>query len=169
MHQHPGRLMRGVGKCMRTGSNAMEFILKSDIPTTKTTTYTRIVCDYSPLKSEPNRTRLTVGGDKLTCDHGTSTDAADLILIKLYFNSILSTKNAQFLSTDIIDFFLVNNKLLLPEYMHIHVSFVPQEIIDQYNLKPLIHNDWLYIKITKGMYGLKQPQNSPEQIWLLSM
>ena len=40
--------------------------------------------------------------------------------------------------------------------MRIHVWFVPPEILDQYNLCPLIHNEWLYIKISKGMYGLKQ-------------
>ena len=40
--------------------------------------------------------------------------------------------------------------------MKIRVEFVPPEIIEQYNLKPLIHNGWLYIKIMKGMYGLKQ-------------
>jgi len=33
---------------------------------------------------------------------------------------------------------------------------VPQEIIQQYNLRPLIHNDWSYIQIPKGMYRLKQ-------------
>ena len=40
--------------------------------------------------------------------------------------------------------------------MRIHVRFVPPEILDQYNLRPLIHNEWLYIKISKGMYSLKQ-------------
>ena len=151
-----GRLMKGVGKRMPTGSNTMEFVSKSHIPTTKPITYARIVCDYMPLKSEPNRTRLTVGGDTLTCDHETSTDTADLILIKLFFNSILSNKHVQFLFAGIKDFFLANNIHLSPKFMRIHVSFVPQEIIDQYNLKPLIHNDWLYIKITKEMYGLNK-------------
>ena len=40
--------------------------------------------------------------------------------------------------------------------MRIHIHFMPEEIIDQYNLRPLMHNDWLYLKISKGMYGLKQ-------------
>ena len=40
--------------------------------------------------------------------------------------------------------------------MRIHSLFIPDEIIQQYNLRPLIHNDWLYIKIEKGLYGLKQ-------------
>ena len=129
----------------------MSFVPKSSIPTDKIVTYACIVCDYRPLKSEPNRTRLTVGGDRLICLHDTSTDAADLILIKLFFNSVLSTTNTKFISADIKDFFLTNNHLLSPEFMRIHVQFVPLEIIEQYNLHPLIHNYWLFIKITKEM------------------
>ena len=151
-----GRLMQGVGTRMPKGSNTMKFVPKSHIPPDKVVTYARIVCDYRPLKSEPNRTRLTVGGDRLFCNHDTSTDAADLILIKLFFNSTLSTPNAKFITADIKDFFLANNPLLSPEYMRIHVRFVPPEIIEQYSLRPLIHNDWLYLEISKGMYGLKQ-------------
>jgi len=151
-----GRLLNGVGTRMPKGSETIEFIPPTDIPSHKTITYARIVCDYRPLKSEPNRTRLTVGGDRLTCSHETSTDAADLILIKLFFNSVLSTKNAKFLSADIKDFYLANNRLLAPEFMKISVEYVPPEIIQQYNLTPLIRNGWLYIKINKGMYGLKQ-------------
>jgi len=151
-----GRLLQGVGSRMKKGSETIHFISHKTIPHTKTVTYARIVCDYRPLKSEPNRTRLTVGGDRLTCLHDTSTDAADLIAIKLLFNSVLSTPNAKFITTDIKDFFLANNPLLSPEFMRIRVEFVPPEIIQQYNLKPLIHNGWLYIKIMKGMYGLKQ-------------
>jgi len=151
-----GRLMEGVGKRMPTGSKTMRFIPRTDIPSGKTVTYARIVCDYRPLKSEPNRTRLTVGGDRLTCHHDTSTDAADLMLIKLFLNSVLSTEKATFITADIKDFFLADNPLLSPEYMRIHIRFVPDEIINQYNLRPLVHNDWLYIEINKGMYGLKQ-------------
>ena len=94
-------------------------------------TYARIVCDYRPLKSEPNRTRLTVGGDRLVCEHKTSTDAADLMLIKLLFNSTLSKPNEKFISVDIKDFFLANNLLPSPEFMRIHARFVPEEIINQ--------------------------------------
>ena len=151
-----GSLMNGVVKCMPNGSQTMSFVPKSSIPIDKIFIYARIVCQYRPLKSEPNRTRLTVGGDRLQWLHDTSTDTADLILIKRFFNSILSTKDAKFISADIKDFFLANNPLLSPEFMRIHVKFVPLEIIEQYNLRPLIHNDWLYIKITKGMCGLKQ-------------
>ena len=57
------------------------------------------------LKPKKNHTRLTVGCDRLTCNHATSTNVADLTLIKLFLNSILSTKNAKFFSADMKDFF----------------------------------------------------------------
>ena len=43
-----GRLMKGVGKRIPTGSNTMRFIHKSEIPHNKVVTYAHIVCDYRP-------------------------------------------------------------------------------------------------------------------------
>ena len=36
------------------------------------------------------------------------------------------------------------------------LKIIPQEIIDQYQLQDLEENGWVYIKIVKGMPGLKQ-------------
>ena len=44
-----------------------------------------------------------------------------------------------------------------PEYMKIHISKFPPDIIEFYNLNKLVTNDgYVYVKIKKGMYGLKQ-------------
>ena len=41
--------------------------------------------------------------------------------------------------------------------MKLHISEIPQDIIDQYDLsKHMDMNKYVYFKITKGMYGLKQ-------------
>lgn len=40
--------------------------------------------------------------------------------------------------------------------MHLPIKHIPKEIINHYNLSKLITNDKIYIKISKGMYGLKQ-------------
>ena len=40
--------------------------------------------------------------------------------------------------------------------MRVHIKYFPEDIIKKYNLKPLIFNDHIYVKIKKGMYGLKQ-------------
>ena len=40
--------------------------------------------------------------------------------------------------------------------MKLSLTIIPQEIIDHYNLHSLQVDNWVYIKITKGMPGLKQ-------------
>jgi hypothetical protein len=43
------------------------------------------------------------------------------------------------------------------EHMKIHVSKMPNEIIDEHDLKSLATEDgWIYMEIRKGMPGLKQ-------------
>ena len=43
------------------------------------------------------------------------------------------------------------------EYMRFPFKFIPKEIVDHYNLQDKVSpNSWVYIKIRKGMYGLKQ-------------
>jgi hypothetical protein len=40
--------------------------------------------------------------------------------------------------------------------MRIPLQIIPAEIIDQYALRDLAENGWVYVKIQKGMPGLKQ-------------
>jgi hypothetical protein len=42
------------------------------------------------------------------------------------------------------------------EYMRIPIKIIPQEIIDQYNLIPLVSDGHVYIEVQKGMFGLPQ-------------
>ena len=34
------------------------------------------------------------------------------------------------------------------------IKIIPQEIIDKYNLNEIANDGWVYIKISKDMYGL---------------
>ena len=43
-----------------------------------------------------------------------------------------------------------------PEYMKMKLKIIPQEIIDQYQLQDLEKDGWVYMKIVKGIPGLKQ-------------
>ena len=55
--------------------------------------------------------------------------------------------------------FYLNNALPEPEYMKLHLNIIPQEIIGEYALHNLVDEDgWVYLKIVKGMYGLKQAE-----------
>jgi hypothetical protein len=40
--------------------------------------------------------------------------------------------------------------------MRLPIDIIPQEIIDQYELLPSVHNGYVYIEIGKGMYSLLQ-------------
>ena len=41
--------------------------------------------------------------------------------------------------------------------MHIPLRIIPQDIFDAYNLTSLVDEQgWIYIRIEKGMYGIKQ-------------
>jgi hypothetical protein len=57
---------------------------------------------------------------------------------------------------DIKDFYL-NTPMQRPEYMKLKLTDIPQEIIEQYNLRALVkHDDYIYCEISNGMYGLPQ-------------
>ena len=121
------------------------------------TTYASFVCDHRPLKTEPWRVRIVVGGDKLTYDEDTGSPAASLLESKLLFNSTISDakKGARFMSLDLKDFFLAT-PMHRPEYMKIPYKYFPEDIRKKYNLHLLVHDGYIYVRIKKGMYGLKQ-------------
>ena len=56
-----------------------------------------------------------------------------------------------------IKHFYLNNILPDQEFMHIPLKIIPHEIVDMYNLVTLVDNQgWIYMRIKKNMYGLKQ-------------
>jgi hypothetical protein len=60
------------------------------------------------------------------------------------------------MTMDISNFYLMT-PLLRPEYLRIKLTDLPEEIIKEYNLRDKVtKNGSIYIKVTKGMYGLPQ-------------
>ena len=114
----------------------------------------RLVVDIRPLKEEKYRVRITVGGDKLDFCGNASSVAASLATVKILLNSVVYTKGEKFTTANIKDCFYAS---FLPdsEYMKMKLKMIPQEIIDPYQLHDLEENDWVYMKIVKGMIGLK--------------
>ena len=51
-----------------------------------------------------------------------------MLVAKILFNSAISTKGARFVTIDISKFYLMT-PLKRPEYIHIHVRYIPDEII----------------------------------------
>ncbi len=150
-----GRLAKGVKPNMASGSETIRFIAHTEVPSGKVATYMRIVTAEKPNKAESKRVRCTVGGDRISYSGKVSTPTADLTTIKCLLNSVVSTPDAKFMTIDISDFYL-GTPLPDPEYMRIPVKFIPQVIMDQYELAGLVHNGNVLAEITKGMYGLPQ-------------
>ena len=107
-------------------------------------------------KEEKERTRLTVGGNLLDFTGNISAPTLSVTTATCVFNSVVSTLGARSLLVDIKKIYL-NNILPDPEFMRIPLKIIPQEIIDTYDLKALVDDqEWIYMGIEKGMYGLKQ-------------
>ena len=154
-----GRLLKGVGRnedgSQRvTGSDSFHFIRRIQVPIGKKVTYALFCCDIRLQKDDINQTRLTVGGNRLPYNRKTSTETAGLETIKIHLNSTISTKDAKCAAADIGNFY-TNSKLESSKYMRIHLSLIPQEIIDEYDVMKYVETDgYVYVEITGVMYGL---------------
>ena len=83
--------------------------------------------NYRPEKEDPNRDWINYPGD-------VGTPTAEMLLVKLLFNSIVSTKGAKFMSLDISNFYL-NTPMKRYEYMRMKLTDIPEDIQAHYNLK----------------------------------
>ena len=152
-----GRLSQG-NKFGVKATDTIDFIGKNDVPQGAKVTYASFVCDHRPLKPEQYRVRIVVGGDKLTYAYDSGSPAASLLETKLILNSTISDcdKGSRFFTADVKDFFLAT-PMKDAEYMKVPLKYFPTDIIDKYNLRNLVtHDKYIFIKIKKGMYGLKQ-------------
>jgi hypothetical protein len=149
-----GRLAQGVGGRIK-GTNTIFFINHHEVPQGQFCTYARFVCSERPQKAEVERTRLTVGGNLIDYPGSTSTPTSDITTFKCLANATLSDRDSRMCCADVKNFYL-NTPMKKHEYMRIHISLIPPEIIEEYDLLPKVHNDFIYIRIEKGMYGLPQ-------------
>ena len=90
-----GRLANGVGGRIK-GTKTIKFIHKHEVPKnrTKDVTYGQFVCKIRPEKAEQNRTRFTVGGDRIDYPGEVATPTAEMLVAKMLFISVISTKGA---------------------------------------------------------------------------
>ena len=91
---------QGDNKTGEKGSNAI-FIMNHDkiknIPANIKVTYGHLMVDYREHKTDPNRVRLTAGGNLIKYKGKTTTKIADLTMLKVLCNSVLSTELAKLL------------------------------------------------------------------------
>ena len=125
------------------------------MPPGRTATYARTVCEHRPQKTEPDRTRITVGGNLIQYPGDVSTRTADLTTTKILLNSVVSDNDAAFMTMDIRNYYL-GTPLDRYEYMRFRLEMIPHEIRQQYQLDAIAVDGWVYVEIQKGMYGLPQ-------------
>ena len=114
---------------LEEGTNTMFFIKKTAVPADRwrDVTYVRIVVDYRPEKTDPYRTILTLGEDRVNYPGDRGTPIVELDTVKLLLNSIVSIINAKFMTIDIKDFYL-NTPMIQSEYMRLRFRDLPKSV-----------------------------------------
>ena len=99
---------------------------------------------------------MVMGGNRINFPGEVGTPTADLLLVKILFNSVVSTPGAKFMTMDISNFYL-GTPMKRKEYMRIKIGDIPKEIVDEYKLEEITTQDgWVYIEIRRKMYRLPQ-------------
>ena len=103
-----GRLAQGL-KGVVEGTNTWFFMPYEDIPEDrrKDVTYACICVNERPEKADPNRCRITLGGNLINYPGDVGTRTADMLTVKLLLNSVISTPGTKFMPLDITNFFLI--------------------------------------------------------------
>jgi hypothetical protein len=117
-------------------TNTIFFLSHNEIrhiPNHRTVTFARIVIDHQPQKEDPNRIRITVGGNLINYPFELTTCTTDMVSSKLLWNSTISTPRACFAGADIKNMYL-ETPLDRFEYMIMPISLFPTDIIDHYQL-----------------------------------
>ncbi len=114
------------------------------------------MCTVRPKKAEPNRTRFTVGGDRINYLGKVTTPTAEMLVAKMLFNSVISTKGACFMTMDISNFYHMT-PLHQPEFIRMKLSDILDKVIEEYKLREKATPDGsIYIRAKRGMYSLPQ-------------
>ena len=124
-------LTQGDKRTGASGTNTLIIVSPEkihEIPNDRVVTYANIVVHYRPQKDDPNRVRITTGGNLIVYPGELTTRTADITTSKILWNSILSTKNAKYMCLDIKKLLpvCINGEIHIHEYAywHLHV-FVP--------------------------------------------
>jgi len=119
-------------------------------------------------KEDPNRVRITAGGNLIDYPHELTTRTAALTTTKLMWNSVISTEGAKYVCTDAKNFYLTA-PLDRHEYMRMPIDIFPQEFIDQCGLADKVHNGFLstvpsYVACMVSLNQEYLPTNSSENV-----
>ena len=115
-----------------------------------------VVCKTKHRKEDPNCTRITVTGSQICYPRDVGTPTGSLDLVKIIINSVLSHRNAHFVSFDFKNFYF-QTPMERSKYVRIKLSDIPQEFIEEYDLRETSQNDWIYFEILCGVMAYHNP------------
>ena len=75
-------------------------------------------------KEDPNRTLITIGGNRICYPGDVDTPTGFLELVKLIINSVLSRSLSSFVAFDVSNFYLAT-PMDGPEFVRIHLDDIP--------------------------------------------
>jgi hypothetical protein len=153
-----GQQANGIGGRIKNPTNTIKFISQHKVPADrrKDVRYRQSVCLVRPEKAEPNQMQFMVGGNRINYPGKVATPTAEMIVAKMLFNSVISTKGARFMAMDISNFYLMS-PLHHANFIQIKLSGIPNEVIRELKLrKKATKNRSIYIRAKRGMYGLPQ-------------
>ena len=153
-----GNLAQGDTLTNTPGTNSIHVLTHNEIrqiPADRTITYAHIVVDYRPQKKDPNRVRLTAGGNLIHYPGELTTRTADLTTTKMLWNSVVSTPGARYLCLDIKNFYL-GTPMDRFEYIKMPLTIFPHHTCTQYNLDTHAKKGYVFLEIRKAIYGLLQ-------------
>jgi hypothetical protein len=100
--------------------------------------------------------QFTVSGNRINYLGKVATPTAEMLVAKMLFNSVISTKGARFMTMDISNFYLMT-PIHRAKFIQIKLSDIPNEVIREYKLREkATKNRSIYIRAKRGMYGLPQ-------------
>ena len=99
-------------------------------------------------KEEKGRARLALGGDRTNYPGDVGAPTADMLLVKILLNSIISTAGVEFMRGDIKNFYLCA-PLDRYEYMRMPLDIFPAHIREQYDLENKVRGGYIYLEIRR--------------------
>ena len=106
------------------------LIIRNKVPQGAKVKYCCIICNIRPQNKETKGVQIPVGGYKLTFDGPVSTPASDIITLKIYWDSLLSTPGSKNLVANVKNFYL-NNLMSKNEFYKIPIRLITPEITNK--------------------------------------
>ena len=130
------------------GTDTFDFINKNEVPLDhyKDVPYGQIFCSYREVKTDPYQEQLVPGGNIINYPGDLGTPTADILIVKLLLNSVVSTPGAEFFTADTSSFYLITPRKC-KKYVGLNLSYMLEDVVE---------HCYIFIAIKREMYGLPQ-------------